>query len=158
MGFPAMIDLEEAARSFASYTLQLDLQCLEYGLVTGADAEPQPSGIESQTTSRKDEVIDRMRQSCREAAVISILVHRKLTEVMQSGAESELLSKFINASNRMVVASQKARALIEEHERKEKAKDVPPEANPTVIAIWQFREKQAEERAILRKHPPDPVD
>lgn len=151
-----MIDLEEAARSFASYTLQLDLLCLEYGLAIGADA--QPAGIEPQTISRKDEVKDRLSQSCREATVISILVHENLTEVIQLGAEPEFLPELINASNRMVVSVQKARAHIEEHERKEKAKNVPPEENPTVIAIRQFREKRAVERESLIKRPPDPVD
>jgi hypothetical protein len=132
-----MIDLEEVARSFASCTLQLELQCLEYGLAI--EAEPQPAGIEPQTMSRKDQVKVRVRQSCQEVAALSKLVGEKL---IQLGADPEDLPKLINVSNRMVAAVQKAQALIEEHELREKAKNLPPAENPTAIAIRQFKERQ----------------
>jgi hypothetical protein len=148
-----MIDLEEAARSFASYTVRLDLLCLEYS----AASEVPPAGVEPQTTSPKDKIKNRLDQCHRDSVVIGALVNQKLTEVMQLVDEPKILLKLINASNRMVVASQKARALIEEHEVKEKAKNAPREPNQTQIAIREFRVRYALERESMRKRPQTPL-
>ncbi|MCU1294472.1 MAG: hypothetical protein JWP08_3322 [Bryobacterales bacterium] len=131
-----MIDLEEAARSFDSYTLQLDLLCLEYSFTSAVP----PQWVEPQITS-KDEVMDQLRQCRRDATVLGILVTRRLSGITQLGAELPFSPELTNASKRMAVASEKARALIEEHDHKQKAKNLPPEQNELAIAIRRFKEE-----------------
>jgi predicted ATP-dependent protease len=150
----AMIDLEEATRSFESYTQQLDLLCLEYDLAIRADAGPRPEGTESKTTSFVEHAIDRMRQTHRESRHLSDLVYQTSDQAARRGADLECSPQLINASTRLALASQKATALIEEHDRKEKLKNAPPQENQLAKAIQEFKKKHGR----APRNPPQPVD
>lgn len=146
MDIPQMIDIEEATRSLVFYTELLDLQCGQYSLAVNLDSHKKSEETGSLATNLKEEAINRLRVSHNDSLVLSILFYRAMTrEAEQLDWVPRSLSKLMEVSNRMMVASRKADALIEEHDRKEAEKDVPRAESPTVIALREFLEKHRRE-------------
>ena len=143
MDIPQMIDIEEATRSLVFYAELLDLQCGQYSLAVNLDSHKKSEETGSLATNLKDEAINRLRVSHKDSLVLSILLRRAIVrEAEQLDWVPQSLSKVMEVFDRMIVA---AGTLIEEHDRKESEKNVPPAESPTSIALREFREKHRRE-------------
>lgn len=146
MDIPQMIDIEEVTRSLVFYAELFDLQCAQYSLAVNLDSRKESEETGSLATNLKDEAINRLRVSHEDSLVLSILFYSEMIrEAEQSGGVPQSLSKVIEVSNRMIVASRKAGTLIEEHDRKESEKNVPLAESPAVIALREFLKKHRRE-------------
>lgn len=139
-----MMDLQEAIKSCDFYTRLLDLTCSRYRFVLGLDEASKQ--FEPQSTDL-NQVITDLELSHRESLVLSILLSEEMAkEAAHLVCKPGELAELLEAKNRMSSASQKAGALLEEHQQKEAAKNAPPQKSATAAAIDAFLEKEKNRR------------
>ena len=135
-----MIDLREARKSFDFYASLLDLQCGMYRVASTANEKAKRLSVES--SNSPEQIVAELKRRQSEGLALSVMVSEEIAKRAPDFLdEPDVLAGALQAQSRMVIAVNKAIAVIEEHERVQ-AKNGGPEESVTALAIKAFKERR----------------
>ncbi len=139
-----MMDLEEARISLGSYADRLDLGCGLHKLAVDLAAKEKTAGpIEQRAAGFLDKSIGELRGLQKEATILCILVTEGIVEEVHRFVRvPHECTEVSEAKDRVILVLQQADTLLQEHDRREAAKNEPPKESDLAVAMRRFREKQ----------------
>jgi hypothetical protein len=139
----AMMDFEQARNSLGSYADQLDMGCSLHRLAVDLTAEEKTAGpIQQRATGLLEMTVGELRRLQKEAIILCILVDEGVA--LEADRLVRLPLEYVKVSeakNRVTSALEQAGGILQEHDRREAAKNEPPKENAVAAALRGFREK-----------------